>query len=77
MCKYILLINGWHYIIIYYIIVFLVNLSITILYSNVKYEKLTLEWFLKGHVTLKTQLMAAENVVLPLQEYILFLNILK
>ncbi len=28
-------------------------------------------WFLKGHVTLKTEVMAAENSALPSQEYII------
>ncbi len=41
----------------------LVNLSIAILYSNLKYDKFILELLLKGHVTLKTQIMAPENVV--------------
>ncbi len=37
----------------------------------------TLQWFLKDHVTLKTEVMAVENVALPSQEYILFKNLFK
>ncbi len=41
--------------------------------TNIKQHKSTiLEWFLKDHVTLKTEVMTAENSALPSQQNITF-----
>ncbi len=36
------------------------------IYKNLQISKL--EWYLKGHVTVKTEVMTAENSALPSQE---------